>query len=216
MIDAGCAFSDSGTDYDCNTQANDPIKSLKTTCDTNRDGAITTTKNTETTTWEAAVTKVATKWSEKTSANAANVVALANLTTINNSITAIAGTLDAASDPVGSLIATLNTKTSAKDTAQTNLDTVDGQLTQATTDLGRGNTLLGTLTAARTPLDETLTVKKYLEQEQLDLLAAQEEAKNTANANLTDLSNLVDLAQATVDRAQTTMDFYQGLLDTAT
>lgn len=189
---------------------------MKTACDANRDGSVTTTKNDEATTWEAAVTKVATKWSLKTSSNADNVVALANLATINSSIDSIAGTLDAVSDPVGSLIATLSTKTTAKGTAQTNWDTVNGQHTQATTDLGRGNALLATLTAARTPLDEDVVVKAYLEGIQLDLKTAQEEAKTAANANLDDLSDLVDRAQATVDRAQITMDFYQGLLDSAT
>jgi len=189
---------------------------LKTACDTARDGSITTTKNDETTTWEAAVTKVATKWSLKTSSNADNVVALANLATINASIATIDATLDAVSDPVGSLIATLSTKTTAKTTAQTNWDTVNGQHTQAETDLGRGNTLLATLTAARTPLDEDVVVQKYLEGIQLDLQTAQEEAKTAANANLDDLEGLKDLAQATVDRAQITMNFYQGLLDTAT
>lgn len=162
IIDAGCAFTDSDGTFDCAGQANDPIAALKSTCDTNRDGAVTTTKNSETTTWEAAVTKVATKWSLKTSSNADDVVAQANLATINASIATIDATLDPST---GSLVTALATKTSAKSTAQTNYDTVDGQLTQATTDLGRGNALLATLTAARAPLDETLSVKKYLETE---------------------------------------------------
>lgn len=72
------------------------------------------------------------------------------------------------------------------------------------------------LTAALVPLNDDLVVATYLHKVQTDLLAEHEAAKTVAQANLTDLSNLVDLAQATVDRAQTTMDFYQGLLDTAT
>lgn len=187
MIDLGCTFVESSVNYTCVGQTNDPILGLKTACDAARDGSITTTKNDEATTWEAAVTKVATKWSLKTSSNAENVVALANLATINASITSIDGTLDAVSDPVGALISTLSSKTSAKDTAQTNWDTVNGQLTQATTDLGRGNTLLATLTAERTPLDGDVVVAAYLEGIQLDEQTAQEEAKTAANANLTDL-----------------------------
>lgn len=62
---------------------------MKTACDADRDGATTTTKNSETTTWEAAVTKYATKWSEKTTADLDNQVKQANLTTINSSITSL-------------------------------------------------------------------------------------------------------------------------------
>jgi len=49
----------------------------------------------------------------------------------------------------------------------------------------------------------------------LDLQAVQEEAKAAAQANLEDLENLVTMAQATVDRAQVTMDFYEGLATAA-
>lgn len=75
---------------------------------------------------------------------------------------------------------------------------------------------MASLTAALVPLNDDLVVKTYLEKVQTDELAVQEAAKAVAQANLTDLDGLVTLAQATVDRAQETMDFYQGLLDTAT
>lgn len=117
MIDLGCTFDESGpVNYNCVGQANDPILALKTACDAARDGSISSTKDSETVTWEAAVTKVATKWSLKTSSNADDVVAQANLATINAAIAVHTANL-VATDPYGSLIVTLNTKTAAKDTA---------------------------------------------------------------------------------------------------
>lgn len=119
MIDLGCAFTDVDA-YDCNAQADDPIKAMKTTCDANRDGSVTTNKNDESTNMSAAVTAVATAWDVKTGKNADNVVALANLATINSSI----DTQEALN--VGTLTTNISTATNNETTAQTNYDTVDG------------------------------------------------------------------------------------------
>lgn len=69
--------------------------------------------------------------------------------------------------------------------------------------------------AALVPLNEDLTVKKYLETIETDKLAVQEAAKAAGNLGLTDLLTLKNDAQATVDRANLTLTFYQGLATSA-
>lgn len=54
---------------------------MKTTCDSNLAGSITSTKGTQLSAWETAVTAVATAWDIKLGKNADNVVALANVAT---------------------------------------------------------------------------------------------------------------------------------------
>lgn len=115
---------------------------MKTACDAARDGSISSTKDTQVAAWDPAVTKVATKWNDKTTADVADKAALSNLATINSSISTaealvvlfqaeviadpgngIAGSAEVAA---GTLVAAVTAKSTAKDTAQTNWDTVNG------------------------------------------------------------------------------------------
>lgn len=120
-------------------------------------------------TWTGLVTASATAEDNKSQNAAAKTVANANLATINSAITTLEtsyAVTDGATPCVvcdGALTTTKNTKTTAKATAQTNYDTVNGQLTQATTDHSRGALLLDTLKENMVPLMNDLTVKTYLE-----------------------------------------------------
>lgn len=129
------------------------------------------------TAWNGLVTASAGAEDTKSQRSADKTVANANLATINSSITALEATFAVAdgNNPCvvcdGALTTTVNTKTTAKATAQTNYDTVDGQLTQATTDHTRGAALLASLKADLVPLTNDLTVKTYLETVETDALA---------------------------------------------
>lgn len=69
--------------------------------------------------------------------------------------------------------------------------------------------------AALVPLNEDLTVKKYLEELETDKKLIQEGLKAAGNLGLADLLTLKNDAQATVDRANLTLTFYQGLATSA-
>lgn len=88
-------------------------------------------------------------------------------------------------------------------------------MTQATADLGRGNTILTALQAELLPLTDDVVVKKYLKGIEDAKVVAETAAKDGADGKLPALLNLKTMAQATVDRAKTTVDFYAALLATA-
>lgn len=113
-IDAGCAFTGTGSHaYDCNTYTNDAVKALKTACDSARDAI---NKSTEQAAWEAKVTAAATAQKDKTVANARNVVALANVATIDAAIAASVALLKDVA-PKGALMTAVDTTTAAESTA---------------------------------------------------------------------------------------------------
>lgn len=176
MYHAACVFND-GSAKDCTTYTNCPIKAIYDAAEALRTGSLTSTLSTPATAWAALVTASAGAEDTKAQANAAKTVHNANLATINASIAALEATYavtDGATPCVvcdGALTTTKNTKTTAKATAQTNYDAVDGQLTQATTDHTRGNAILTALKADLVPLTNDLTVKTYLETVETDKLA---------------------------------------------